>query len=83
MAGTTWLGQQQLQQVKRAPLLFLPVPLSLAVLIVCWAPLCAKVSLCEPYRHTKRYRDMVEYYSWKLERRYSRNMAYKVRGCTR
>lgn len=36
------------------------------------------VSLCEPYRHSRRYHQMVEYYSWKLERRYERNMAYKV-----
>lgn len=39
------------------------------------------VCLCEPYRHrSRRYHQMVEYYSWKLERRYERNMAYKVRA---
>lgn len=35
------------------------------------------VTLCEPYRHSKRYKQMVEYYSWKLENRYQRNIAYK------
>ncbi|WIA20639.1 hypothetical protein OEZ85_005019 [Tetradesmus obliquus] len=35
------------------------------------------VSLCQPYRGSKRYKQMVDYYQWKLERRYERSMTYK------
>lgn len=35
------------------------------------------LSLCKPHRNSPRYKQMVAYYSWKLEKRYERSLAYK------